>query len=363
MSSNKQQDSRDLKPDISMRILPLGMVSRRYRHGETFIEEPFDCTCSALSIEVKHNNTDDPFVDFDGTTSSCENTRDSGKTTRGQIAMYADLQFRHQHRKCAHQLTICGCWCRFSFWDRSGVLVSQSFNYVNEPQLLMEFLWKFAHLDDRDQGWDESVAWANVKERHLFESALHAQGASGGLPDELILLSLDQRFPVCKVLVSDDHAYLADNTGRLCGNGRYQPREFIIGAPFYTTCSTPGRGTRAFLAYDLQDGTIKFMKDTWTPSLNCSPEMDAYCLLLEKEVPSIMYPICGGFVRCSDGVPQCTINHKWATAVERWLAPRNPKMRAYRHVRIVQDVMHRLKDLKNSRELIEVLLNVVECKC
>ena len=228
----------------------------------------------------------------------------------------------------------------------------------------MEFLWRFAHSDDKDQGWDETVAWANDKERGIFESAVHAyaRGDQGTVSEELVYASLDHKFPVCKVRVTNDEVHNVTQDSGSYANRHSIGREFIVGAPFHTTCSTPGRGTRTFLAYDLQDKSIKFLKDTWVPSLATSPEMDAYRLLHEKDIPYVMHPVCGGFVRDDEGAPQSTTNHKWASVAEGWLAPLNPTMRGYRHVRLVQDIMHCLKDLKSSRELIKVLRDVVRCK-
>lgn len=117
VSADRQSNPRDLRPDIGMRILLPG--SRRPHRSSTYVEAAYDNINTALCMEVKYRNTDDSFDSYypDNPHSIFEATS-SG--SRGQLAMYADHQFRHQRRLFLSRIVIISTWARFIHWDRSG---------------------------------------------------------------------------------------------------------------------------------------------------------------------------------------------------------------------------------------------------
>ncbi|EIW53056.1 uncharacterized protein TRAVEDRAFT_53473 [Trametes versicolor FP-101664 SS1] len=115
-----------------------------------------DWTHCRLYMEFKVGNTKyDPWDDREGV--SAESERKSRAAVRAQLIAYAHHTFRYQHRTKLYSLFIIGDAFRAARWDRSGVIVSRKVNYVVNPELLLQFLWHFAHLDDVQQGMDPTV--------------------------------------------------------------------------------------------------------------------------------------------------------------------------------------------------------------
>ena len=79
------------------------------------------------------------------------------KANLGQIIVYASEIFLHQHRLFHFTVVILGVSARIIRWDRSGAVVSEKFNYKTKPHLLCQFLWRFCHLTDTQQGYDPSA--------------------------------------------------------------------------------------------------------------------------------------------------------------------------------------------------------------
>lgn len=345
-----------------MRILLPG--SRRQHRLSTYVEDAYDNINTALCMEVKYHNTDDPFDDYHpkNPDSIFEATSSGARSTRGQLAMYADHQFRHQHRLFLFQLVITKIWVRFIYWDRSGAVVTEAFSLLDHSDILMKFLWRFAHATEKQRGWDESVTIATRDERLTFLDSTRAFASTGNAnispaaADKLVKKSRNlSSYPICKVRVSTDY------TAGPSIPDAY--REYLIGSPFYAACSTPGRGTRCYLAYDLQDATFKLLKDTWWVSQPGGlSEMDVYQIFKEKQMQYVLLPICGGIVKDSYGTPQMTANQSWAAVTDEGLAPRNRTIRGFEHGRLVQELACSLEGLTNSEELIMVIRDVFKCE-
>ena len=71
-----------------------------------------------------------------------------------QIAYHAHVVQARQSRTCVFPLTISGSTARIMRWDRSGVLVTQAFDYKSDPKMTIEFVWRFTNADRSQQGFD-----------------------------------------------------------------------------------------------------------------------------------------------------------------------------------------------------------------
>ena len=107
-----------------------------------------------LFIEVKKGVDQDIFIDpprgpLPPDNRSTVDTRSRSErlkdriSTLGQNAHYAYVVQTHQLRTRVFSLTISGRTVRIVRWDRSGVLVTETFDYKADPGLLVEFLWRF----------------------------------------------------------------------------------------------------------------------------------------------------------------------------------------------------------------------------
>jgi hypothetical protein len=49
---------------------------------------------------------------------------------------------------------------RFIRWDRAGAIVSESFDYIKSPHILVQFFWNYARLPSDRRGYDSTVSAA-----------------------------------------------------------------------------------------------------------------------------------------------------------------------------------------------------------
>ncbi|KAI0641580.1 hypothetical protein C8Q79DRAFT_987985 [Trametes meyenii] len=106
-----------------------------------------------LYIEFKKGGTElEPFDDEDP--DHPEPSSDRRKAARAQLIAYTHNAFLYQHRDALYSLFVNGKAFRTLRWDRSGVIVTKRWNYVEDPRPLLEFLAYFERLSDVQQGID-----------------------------------------------------------------------------------------------------------------------------------------------------------------------------------------------------------------
>lgn len=71
---------------------------------------------------------------------------------------------------------------------------------------------------------------------------------------------------------------------------------YLIGRYSSGSRTPTGRGTKGYVAFDIDHGTLVFMKDYWVASDSFS-ELDAYRLLAKHQVRCVPTVIAGGRVR------------------------------------------------------------------
>ncbi|KAI0089391.1 hypothetical protein BDY19DRAFT_101525 [Irpex rosettiformis] len=231
---------------------------------------------------------------------------DSALKVRGQLAIYANYAFTYQHRTHLFQLLVCGRHARFLFWDHSGAIVSDSFDYVQQPLLLAEFFWRYNYMTPAARGWDASVKLANPDQKKKFATAVKQllknmkdpKHPQYNLPHADH--TLDEHHPVFKITVVDDV------TG--------MPVDVLVQRPFFRSHSALGRATRGYIAYHPTQRILMFLKDTWRVDHNrLIPERTLCRQLVEAEVPFVPQIIWGGDVLVNEerGITRCL---KWAAA-------------------------------------------------
>ncbi|GJE92079.1 hypothetical protein PsYK624_082320 [Phanerochaete sordida] len=331
--SNKSDTPDEIRADVGARQLSLGSISDQWiKPDGSFDDEAFDYYCDLLAIEIKTRNERDPFLDD---LNSCTNPGAQGSETRGQIGLYADLQFARQHRLFLYQLIIIGQHARFIYYDRAGLVVSESFDYVKDKKQLVMFLWLLAHMTEEQQGWDPTVRPATEAEQMVFvrETLDFLDDVTNGKG-----LAVPQIYDPAN---SKSPIYVAQVPEK---SGSDTTREVIIGAPFHTSRSVPGRGTCTYLAYDPTDGEIRVLKDSWGvvhPAV--LPETRVYDILREHDVPSLPDVICGGEVRWNGTIQR--------TTVQVWTEEHSG-------VRVAPFSSH-MQCLNSSEEFVEVLRDII----
>ncbi|KAH8099779.1 hypothetical protein BXZ70DRAFT_1065293 [Cristinia sonorae] len=299
-----------------------------------------------LGVTLRESDSMDAFRrDYDDLESYLDDgCAEEGKRTQKLISAYAAAQFYHQHRTFIFSVLLCGDHARFLRWDRAGCVVTRHFNYREDPSLLAQFFWRYCTLLPSGRGFDPSAEIATPSEKRAFRMAIDnylADKTSRIIPG--LDHSLDPSFPCYKVVVQGTNAASCD---------------LIIQTPFSASRGAVGRCTRAYIALDAIQGKLVFFKDYWRP---CDPERppegDVYASLEQACVPHLPRTRVAGDVP-DDGAFQTTMAQEWGK--RDGICVCEP-MREYRHHRIVQDLAFSLTTVRNSRQLVEAMSNVIEC--
>jgi hypothetical protein len=277
-------------------------------------------------IEVKLSPAFDPFVDSDPRKSFHHHSM-AAHHTQGQLVAYANAQWARQFRTRFFSLLITGHRARILLWDRSCIITTESFDYVQRPHLLATFFWKYHSLSPELRGYDTSVTDPSPDEVSASRTALR-------------ITSKNNSFR--KLRVAE------------CG----EPDLFyIVETPPFGWRSAIGRGSRGLPAYDLENETVVWVKDYWrvdAPSIE--KEADVYRELHRSGVPHIPRLSRGGDVT---GGPLCTTsNHKRRT--DAW-ACRIPEIETYTKYRLVlEDVGKDLTSFASSWEFVNAIADGIE---
>ncbi|KAH9849441.1 hypothetical protein C2E23DRAFT_737236 [Lenzites betulinus] len=134
-----------------------------YPKGYGPLDDRPNWTHARFYIEFKKGLTEhDPWNDDDG--DSPETDRASREKVRAQLIAYAHNTFLYQHRNWLYSLFIIGDHFRAARWDRSGVIVSRKVDYAQNTKAFLQLLWRFALLDDGQQGLDPTATLIHEEE-------------------------------------------------------------------------------------------------------------------------------------------------------------------------------------------------------
>lgn len=246
-----------------------------------------DWTHLRLFIEFKKGGiANDP---FDDTSDPPEVWAQSRQDVREQLLAYASNTFQYQHRAALYSLLINGDKFRGMYWDRSGLIVTNAINYLENPGSLLQFLWAFACMSDERQGIDPTAtllpegsddynlmdAWA------LDDTALdmpfhdradvsdkfsnHDIASPLGPTRDTRQNTLQTSQPLFKYVRENFRKSLVKNWPRyrlLVGEDEH---EFLVAYPAFEATSMFGRGTRGYIACDIKNNRFVWLKDSWRP--------------------------------------------------------------------------------------------------
>ncbi|KAF9650769.1 hypothetical protein BDM02DRAFT_3259485 [Thelephora ganbajun] len=311
-----------------------------------------------LFIEVKKDPDQDIFTDppeglLPSDYSFTVNTWSDDENDRyrisalGQNAHYAYLIQARQFRTRVFSLTISGNTARIMRWDRSGVLVTEAFDYKASPQTLIDFVWRFVRANRTQQGFDTKVQAVDSREdRHSFLTAItsHIQ----------LQLSLDPQTNKKELEGEVNRHFDPRAIARLTiGN-----RDVWVSRPLWVSHAIVGRCTVGYWGALCDTKDVVFVKDIWRTNVeDVELEGDILKDLEEKGVKHIPSVVCHGDVTTKDGSPQAThidrfVDESWVKS----LHPREGRLRKIVpriHYRLVMDIAgYPLSTFKRSRELL-----------
>ena len=205
----------------------------------------------------------------------------------GRSTRYAHVVQTRQFRTCVYSISITGTTARLLRWDRSGVIVTESFNYKSEPEVLVGFVWRFSKATKEQCGFDSSaIAATSEKERLQFVNAIkkHVEEQLPGLSAEEVWEEVDK------------HSRPGAITRLTVGTGA-EARDVLVSQPMFTSRGATGRSTAGFWGVERESGEVVFVKDVWRTNI---PEADTEGAtlkeLLEAGVRNIPAPVCYGDV-------------------------------------------------------------------
>ncbi|KAG6875360.1 hypothetical protein C0992_004098 [Termitomyces sp. T32_za158] len=320
-SDQNSDPQRKIKPDPTMYKKSVDTSS-----GKTQFDK------AELNIEFKREKSWEPFVDERNPNSKdphpFESKTKQGRHTRAQLTDYMAEVFSRQHRIFGFSVFICGDMARFLRWDRAGVIVTAQFNYHESSKELVDFFWRFSHLDESQRGHDPNVRPANTAEIKLGKEKL-----SKWQPER-------KRRVVVFTVPGEDK----------------MPREFIAWRSFAAPYSVTGRCTRAYPVYEKATDKCYFLKDLWRAH-DLEPEANILRELAKKNVQHVPRFLCGGDI---DGQrTESDVYASGAKTLAPWAIGDDWSRITQRiHHRFVVDFIGKpLSALENSKQLVQVVFD------
>ncbi|KAI0662094.1 hypothetical protein C8Q70DRAFT_909941 [Cubamyces menziesii] len=212
-----------------------------------FVDPPSDATAEAIAAHE--------FVAKYG------NSKMKARVDRafGQHIMYSAEILARQHRTFIFSITMAGSSARLCRWDRSGLIVSRSFDICERPELLCDFLARFACASNFQRGHDETVEMATPEEETLFRDAVtkHVQKQLG-VEGDALANAVVEHYKAGHVMVMHVHAVDAENTP--CARGT---ERLLVSRPVTVPLYVSGRCTQGYWAVHAETRRVVFLKDAW----------------------------------------------------------------------------------------------------
>jgi len=293
-----------VKPDIGLYTIQdenQGNIMDFHKHEKHLGDDVFSYVAHMglvyLFIEVKKEASQDIFVDppkrplppnykFTVDTWSEDENLKQRISALGQNAHYAYVVQTRQFRTHVFSLTISGRTARIIYWERSAVLVTEAFDYKSNPEILIDFVWRFVRAKQPQQGFDPTAAAVDPKEdRASFLTAIksHVQ-LQLGLDPETDGEKLNREV--------DGHYYLGVITRLTIGD-----HDVWVSRPLWVSPAIVGRCTAGYWGVRCDTKDVVFLKDIWRANVNdVELEGDILKDLEEKGVRHIPSVLCHGDV-------------------------------------------------------------------
>ncbi|TBU38879.1 hypothetical protein BD309DRAFT_929911 [Dichomitus squalens] len=204
---------------------------------------------------------------------------ESRRDVRQQIISYADKVYAMQHRTFVFMLLVMGRRFRLIRWDRSGAIVTNAIDYYENPEPLCDFLWRISYVKHIALGIDPTATRISPGSADYKTMADIAKDTTRDLPYHTRSLPPNYKLPEgCWFkYIREMFAESMKNRDWPCYklevayNGKIY--YFLVGRPCFLARGLAGRGTRGYVAYDVANDRLVWLKDTWRASYD----------LLEKE--------------------------------------------------------------------------------
>jgi hypothetical protein len=171
---------------------------------------------------------------------------------------------------------------QFADGNRSGVIVTESFNYKADPEVFVGFVWRFSKATNERRGFECSAVtvdseadkgrFVDAIERHV-EEQLPGPNA-GGIKEE-----------------EDRHFWPGALTRLTVGTGA-EASDIRVSRPTFTSKDVTGESTRGHWGVDRKSREVVSVKGVWRTGVS-GVETEG---VIPKELTNILELICHGDV-------------------------------------------------------------------
>ena len=278
-----------------------------------------------------------------------ENTYDRRAIrTRRHIVAYTNRQFSLQNRCFAFSVLFLDQFVRFIRWDRAGAVVTERFDWRQDPKTLATFLWHFSQLSDSQRGYDTSMSKPTLEEiertKEKLDERAKALARAKGEDEDFARERYSTNDSFRKLCVVDDDPDVEDDQ---------RTQYFVASAPQWQSKELVGRGTRGYEALDLQTGELVYVKDIWRyETAGLEKEGDTYRLLRKNKVSRIPRLVCAGDVKNQTSSTREFEDEEWCCG--------RPRPMRHRHYRLVlKDLGRSLSEFNSTKQLCQAVLHAV----
>ncbi|RDX49876.1 hypothetical protein OH76DRAFT_1482696 [Lentinus brumalis] len=264
-----------------------GVGSRvEFGYAELFIEVAADPSHDCFADPLASSD-DDLRATYDlWTRPQAHGDATSPREAFGQHVAHVAEVFARQHRISFYSIAIFGSFARIFRWERSGCVVTESFDIHEHPNLLCDFLWRFSQVPHAIRGHDMSVEAARPEEEGTFRDVItaHVQFQLDLHPEDLDKAVKAHYEPGRVFAVHVIPQHFSSHPENI--------RRFIVSRPVVSPSSLIGRGTRGYWALDTSTGQVVFLKDTWRFMKSEELEGDTIRRLVDlgvRQIPSLVW--------------------------------------------------------------------------
>lgn len=260
------------------------------------------------AIELKVETKSDPFKDQalpkvipeGGVRPTLRWTQDAARA-RNQLIRYAMEMFVRQPREFVYTVLIVRNKARLMRWDRCGAVVTEAFDYVQNPKPLLNFLYRLAKGSPRAQGFDTSVSLATraqIDELNDYRKQLEHSTAPGAAYEMKFIDEMKEDYKLYPLRQLKVPVFALDPKSQPQTSPPPEPLTLVIGKRRIGIFSPTGRGTVGFFAYVVGQRQLVFLKDTWRgDSPGITEELETYRKLHALGVKNIPHIVAGGMKR------------------------------------------------------------------
>ncbi|KZT19166.1 hypothetical protein NEOLEDRAFT_1246004 [Neolentinus lepideus HHB14362 ss-1] len=358
-----------LKADLA--LYHKDYAPRRIREGEPLKPRWDRMSLYAECKTQGMTNQCDPFVEFEGQ-KSVEATAEKRRDARGQITAYAAAMFARQHRTHLFSIVVLGESFRLLRWDRAGAIFTERIQYVEKSELLCEFFWRFNNLTRSEQGHDlsaEMITEGSADYALVLEAQRKAESEESYKLGYFKASCKDmEKWPWWKLRVDVPVEGASTRAVPLTSDSSSTPcstptnaRFFLVGRPHFVADGMAGRGTRGYVAWDIDGERLVYLKDCWrVDAPGIVKEGAVLGLLKSKDVPHVPSLVCDGDVINAEtkGAAGTAVVIQGTLTQGIWVAKAdepNP-MKSHIHYRlVVEEFGQSLDHFENSRDLVRVV--------